>query len=69
MTAGAASQLLAETDSTSGTSYSSPITLASGSATTKGSWTQAANKITVGVPANTIPATVFTATIQYTVTG
>lgn len=69
VTAGAVSQTLSGTDTTSGTTYSSPITLATGSATTKGTWTQAANKITVGVPANTIPATVFTATIQYTVTG
>lgn len=68
VTAGAVSQLNG-TDTTSGTTYSTPITLATGSATTKGTWTEAANKISVGVPSNTIPATVFTATIQYTVTG
>jgi hypothetical protein len=67
--AGTASQTLSGTDTTPGTTYSTPITLATGATTAKGTWTQAANQITVGVPANTIPGTVFTATIQYTVTG
>jgi hypothetical protein len=49
--------------------YSSPITLATGSATSEGTWTQASNQIVVAVPADTTPATTFTATIQYTVTG
>jgi hypothetical protein len=56
-------------DATPGTSYSAPITLATGSTTSVGTWTMAANKITVGVPANTIPSSPFTATIQYTITG
>jgi hypothetical protein len=69
VTAGAASQSLSGTDATPGTTYSAPITLATGSTTSTGSWTQAANKITVGVPANTIPSSPFTATLQYTITG
>jgi hypothetical protein len=49
--------------------YSTPITLATASATSEGTWTQANNQIVVAVPANTTPGTLFTATIQYTVTG
>jgi hypothetical protein len=49
--------------------YSTPITLATASATSEGSWTQAGNQIVVAVPANTTPGTLFHATIQYTVTG
>jgi|GEM_PF-2791410 hypothetical protein len=49
--------------------YSTPITLATESATSEGTWTQAANQIVVAVPANTTPGTTFAATIQYTVTG
>lgn len=49
--------------------YSTAITLATASATSEGSWTQAGNQIVVAVPANTTPGTLFTATIQYTVTG
>jgi hypothetical protein len=49
--------------------YSTPITLATASATSEGSWTQANNQIVVAVPANTTPGTSFSATIQYTVTG
>jgi hypothetical protein len=49
--------------------YSTPITLATASATSEGSWTQAGNQIVVAVPANTTPGTLFHATVQYTVTG
>jgi hypothetical protein len=49
--------------------YSTPITLATASATSEGTWTQAGNQITIAVPANTTPGTTFSATIQYTVTG
>ena len=49
--------------------YSTPITLATASATSEGTWTQANNQIAVAVPANTTPGTSFSATIQYTVTG
>jgi hypothetical protein len=49
--------------------YSSPITLATESATSEGTWTDANNQISVAVPADTTPATIFNATIQYTVTG
>jgi hypothetical protein len=49
--------------------YSTPITLATASATSEGTWTQSNNQIAVAVPANTTPGTLFTATIQYTVTG
>lgn len=49
--------------------YCTPITLATASATSEGTWTQANNQIVVAVPADTTPGTLFTATIQYTVTG
>ncbi len=49
--------------------YSTPITLATASATSEGTWTQTTNQISVAVPANTTPGTTFSATIQYTVTG
>ncbi len=49
--------------------FSDPITLATSSATSEGSWTETGNQISVAVPGNTTPATTFAATIQYTVTG
>jgi hypothetical protein len=49
--------------------YSTPITLATASATSEGDWTQANNQIIIAVPGNTTPTTSFSATIQYTVTG
>lgn len=49
--------------------YSTPITLATASATSEGNWTQANNQIIIAVPGDTTPATSFSATIQYTVTG
>lgn len=49
--------------------YSNPVTLATASATSEGTWTDANNQIVVDVPANTTPGTLFSATIQYTVTG
>ena len=61
--------VLAGTPTTDFATYSTPITLATGSATSEGSWTAANNKITVSVPANTTPGTLFTATVQYTVIG
>jgi hypothetical protein len=61
--------VLAGTATTDFATYSTAITLATASATSEGSWTQANNQITVAVPANTTPGTLFTATIQYTVTG
>ena len=61
--------VLAGTPTTDFATYSTPITLATGSATSEGSWTAANNKITVSVPANTTPGTFFAATVQYTVTG
>ena len=69
VTAGGASQTLTGVDTTPGTTYSSAITLATGTTTSSGSWTQAANKITVGVPANATLSSLFQATIQYTITG
>src|ERR1700726_4312453 len=61
--------VLAGTPTTDFATYSTPITLATGSATSEGTWTQANNQIVVDVPANTTPGTLFSATIQYTVTG
>jgi hypothetical protein len=49
--------------------YSTPITLATASATSEGTWTLVHNQIVVAVPAGTTPGTLFSATIQYTVTG
>jgi hypothetical protein len=60
---------LAGTATTDFATYSTPITLATASATSEGTWTQAANQIVVAVPADTTPGTTFAATIQYTVTG
>lgn len=51
------------------TTYSTAITLATASATSEGTWTEAGNQISIAVPANTTPGTSFSATIQYTVTG
>ncbi len=61
--------VLAGTATTDFATYSTPITLATASATSEGTWTQANNQIVVNVPANTTPGTAFSATIQYTVTG
>lgn len=61
--------VLAGTATTDFATYSTPITLATASATSEGSWTQTGNQIAIAVPANTTPGTLFTATIQYTVTG
>ena len=60
---------LAGTATTDFATYSTPITLATASATSEGTWTQAANQIVVAVPADPPPGTTFAATIQYTVTG
>jgi hypothetical protein len=61
--------VLAGTATTDFATYSTPITLATASATSEGSWTQASNQIIIAVPGNTTPGTLFSATIQYTVTG
>jgi hypothetical protein len=61
--------VLAGAPTTDFATYSTPITLATASATSEGTWTQANNQIVVAVPADTTPGTLFTATIQYTVTG
>jgi hypothetical protein len=66
---GGSPYVLAGTATTDFATYSTPITLATASATSEGTWTQANNQITVAVPANTTPGTTFAATIQYTVTG
>lgn len=49
--------------------FCTPITLATASATSEGTWTATGNQIVIAVPANTTPGTAFSATIQYTVTG
>lgn len=61
--------VLTGTATTDFSTYSTPITLATGSATSEGTWTQANNQIVVAVPANTTPGTSFAGTIQYTITG
>jgi len=67
--AGALTQVLTGAPTTDFGTYSAPITLATASATSEGTWTQANNQITVAVPANTFASTSFSATIQYTITG
>ena len=61
--------VLTGTPTTGFAGYSTPITLATASATSEGTWTEAGNQISIAVPANTTPGTSFLATIQYTVTG
>jgi hypothetical protein len=61
--------VLSGTPTTDFATYSTPITLATASATSEGTWTLATNQIVVAVPAGTTPGTSFAATIQYTVTG
>jgi hypothetical protein len=61
--------VLTGTPTTDFATYSTPITLATASATSEGTWTESANQISVAVPGNTTPGTTFAATIQYTVTG
>jgi hypothetical protein len=61
--------VLAGTPTTDFSTYSTPITLATASATSEGTWTLVNNQIVVAVPAGTTPGTSFAATIQYTVTG
>jgi hypothetical protein len=61
--------VLAGTPTTDFGTYSTPITLATASATSEGTWTLVNNEIVVAVPAGTTPGTSFAATIQYTVTG
>src|ERR1700730_2982166 len=61
--------VLAGAAATDFSTFSTPITLATGSATSQGTWTTANNRIVVAVPANTTPSTSFVGTIQYTLTG
>jgi hypothetical protein len=61
--------VLSGTPTTDFGTYSTPITLATASATSEGTWTLVNNQIVVAVPAGTTPGTSFAATIQYTVTG
>lgn len=55
-------------DWTPGLTYSAPISLATGSATTEGTWTQSGNRVTLIVPASSGNGT-YVATFQYTITG
>lgn len=61
--------VLTGTPTTDFATYSTPITLATASATSEGTWTLVNNQIVVAVPAGTTPGTSFAATVQYTVTG
>jgi hypothetical protein len=61
--------VLAGAPTTDFATYSTPITLATGSSTSQGTWTADNNQIAVAVPANTTPSTSFAGTIQYTLTG
>jgi hypothetical protein len=66
--AGSANQTLSGTDTTPGTTPSSPITLATGTASVQGAFTQSGSTMAVTVPGGT-PAGVYTGTITYTITG
>jgi hypothetical protein len=61
--------VLAGAATTDFATYCTPVTLATASATSEGTWTQTGNQIAIAVPANTTAGTTFSATIQYTVTG
>ncbi len=56
------------TDTTPGTTPSSPVTLASGTASTQGVFTQTGMTMSVTVPGGT-PTGLYTGTITYTITG
>lgn len=66
--AGSSGQALSGTDTTPGTTASSPITLATGTAGIQGVFTQSGSTMSVTVPGGT-PAGVYTGTITYTITG
>lgn len=51
-----------------GTTYSASATLATGSTTTEGTWTQSGNALSIQIPASARSGT-YTATLQYTITG
>jgi hypothetical protein len=67
-TAGASGQTLSGTDTTPGTTPSSPITLATGTGSIQGVFTQSGSTMSVTVPGGT-PAGVYSGTITYTITG
>jgi hypothetical protein len=56
------------TDTTPGTTQSTPVTLANGASTTQGAYTQTGTTFAVLVPGTTTTG-VYTGTIQYTITG
>ena len=60
---------LTGTDTTPGTTFSNPLTLATASTTTEGTWTQTGNQITVIVPASLTNSGAMSSTLQYTITG
>lgn len=56
------------TDTTPGTTQSSPLTLATGTSSTQGIFTQSGSTMAVTVPGGT-PTGLYTGTITYTITG
>lgn len=67
-TAGSANQAFTGTDTTPGTTASSPITVATGTAGVQGIFTQSGSTMSVTVPGGT-PTGLYTGTITYTITG
>lgn len=67
-TAGSTGQTFSGTDTTPGTTPSSPITLATGTGSIQGVFTQSGSTMSVTVPGGT-PTGVYTGTITYTITG
>jgi hypothetical protein len=59
---------LSGTDTTPGTTQSSPVTLATGTSSVQGSYTQTGSTLAVTVPGGT-PTGVYAGTIVYTITG
>jgi hypothetical protein len=60
--------VLSGTDTTPGTTQSTPVTLATGTSTVQGGFTQSGSTIAVTVPGGT-PTGAYTGTIVYTITG
>ncbi len=56
------------TDTTPGTTYPNPVTIASGTATNQGQFTQSGSTLQVGTGLNAKPGS-YTGHLQYTITG
>jgi hypothetical protein len=57
------------TDTTPGTTYSNPVTLATAASTVQGSYRQSGSTMTLSVPSSGVPVGNYAGTLQYTITG